>query len=114
MVSERETRDYARYALATVRQLAAQGCVAYANEKVEHQIEDLGYTPEAVCNCLRSLEERDFHQSVKYPDRNYWLDIYLIRYRGPTGHVDDLYVKFKLANGCVVIMLESFHRERWI
>lgn len=105
-------RDTPAYALSRVRELAAEEAVSYASSRVQHDADGLGYSFEAVCQCLSQLEENDFHHSEQYADSRIWLDVYLIRYEAPNGAIDDLYIKLKLNKNCICVVLCSFHRER--
>lgn len=108
-------RDYCRYSLARIIELAKQGKVRYLSTTVEHQAEDLSFSPEDVHMCLASLTEDHFHHSVKYASQKSWMDIYYIECRGQSHHQDQLYIKLKLNRDCIWIYLASFHqKERFI
>lgn len=109
--SDEQRRDYPRYNLDEVCRLAGQGKINYAILKVEYNVQDLDYTLDEVCLCLRSLRPDDFKESILYPDADKWLDVYLVDLRGPTGDIDKLYVKLRVARGAINIHLHSFHLE---
>ena len=60
---------------------------------------------------LLYLKEENFLKSETYTHkaRQSECDVYLIRYTGPAGNADELYVKFSF-NGWVVV--HSFHLQR--
>lgn len=112
VTQDKESRDRPEYSLERIRALAAQGCVQYAGTRVEGDVMNLGYAPEDVHQCLQVLDGCHFHEAVRYPTTRHWLDVYRIRYPRPDGGVDPLYIKLKLNRDCVVIVLQSFHRDR--
>jgi len=107
-----EERSSPQFSLTRIRELARGGCVRYAYARVTCDIENLGYSPDDVQQCLASLEERHFRRSIRYEEQNFWLDEYLITYDSPSGCTDNLYIKLKLNRDCILILLSSFHRER--
>lgn len=112
MVSREEKRTTPEYSLARVRELAEKGMVSYASSRVEHNVFELGYSPEDVHDCLASLESVHFKESILYPSRSFWMDVYLrpfVSISAPRGQIDDLYVKFSLNRDLIVIHLHSFH-----
>jgi len=111
MVSDtEERRDFKAYSLERIRELAENGHIHYMSRRVFIHTENLGYSPDDVNKCIASLTDANYRGTVRY-DGKAWLDEYLISYTGPSGHVDDLYIKLKLNRGCVVIQLASFHPE---
>ena len=107
-----ERRAIAEYSVSRVCELAKQGCVHYLSRRVQQDVENLGYAPEDVHRCLQLLNDCHFKHAERYDAAGPWFDVYLVPYCGPTGVVDDLYVKLKLDRDCVVVNLASFHRER--
>lgn len=107
-----EARDYPSYDLRQIHSLAALQRVAYAGWSVLDAM-NLGYELNDVCRCLRELKSSNFKGSGRY-DKPVWYDVYEIRFAGPTGHLDDLYIKLALSQGCVVVNLFSFHLTRAI
>lgn len=105
-------RPSPRYDLGRVRELASSESVAYGSSRVQFDADNLGYGFEAVCQCLAELQADDFHHSERYQNTGPWLDVYLMRYVGPSGATDDLYIKLKLNKSCVTVVLCSFHPER--
>jgi hypothetical protein len=106
-----EVRDYPRYDLRQVHDLAGLQRVVYANRSVERDAMNLGYGPDDVCQGLQRLKPSDFKHSGRY-DAPHWYDVYRIRFTSPAGYVDDLYIKLSLGHGCLVIDLFSFHLTR--
>lgn len=106
-----EKRDYSEYSLPRIIELAEQGQVRYFSKTVEHQAENLSFSPEDVCNCLAELNEGCFCHSVKYANQKFWMDVYHIFCQGQSGHQDNLYIKLKLDRDCIWIYLASFHQK---
>jgi hypothetical protein len=74
---------------------------------------NLGYELADVCRCLEELKTSDFRHSGRY-DSPLWYDVYRIRFTSATQHLDDLYIKLSLSQGCLVLHLFSFHPARAI
>lgn len=108
-----EARNYPRYDLRQIHTLAALQRVVYANRSVLRDARNLRYELNDVCRCLLALKSSDFRYSRRY-DGPTWYDVYEIRFVGPTEHVDDLYIKLSLGQGCLVVNLFSFHLTRTI
>jgi hypothetical protein len=106
-----EKRDRPESSLERIHELAAQQEVAYGSTRVQRHIDNLGYSLEAVCECLRCLTPGHFQHSVRYSANGPWQDVYLITYRSPSNHDDDLYIKLKLTRDCICVVLCSFHSE---
>lgn len=106
-----ETRAKPVCSLSRIHELAAQQAVHYGSSRVQNHTDNLGYSLEAVCECLARLAPENFHHAERYSPTGLWLDVYLVTYRGPTGHDDPLYIKLKLDRDCLCIILCSFHRE---
>ena len=73
---------------------------------------NLRYYQEDINACLLELTEENFHKTETYKNqhaRSKTCDIYLIKHKGPSGQVDDLYVKFTFTGWIVV---HSFHLQR--
>lgn len=104
-----EIRDYAKYDLAQIHELAASQCVVYVNRDVQRDTENYGYDFEGVCRCLQQLTAKEFRHSGCYANRNLWHDVYRMNYRAPSGHIDDLYIKLSLGKSCLVVNIFSFH-----
>ncbi|MBK5963166.1 hypothetical protein CCR95_03435 [Thiocystis minor] len=107
-----ERRNEAEYSLSRVRELAKLGCVSYGSKNVQRDIENLPYVLEDVQKCLQLLRDCHFHHTERYAPGEPWLDVYHVAYPGPTGVVDELYIKLKLDRDCILVVLASFHRER--
>lgn len=106
-----EKRAKAEWSLDRVRELAMQQSVIYGSSRVQNTTDNLGYRLADVCECLCRLTPDHFHHSVRYSDSGSWLDVYLIKHRGPTQHEDPLYIKLKLTHDCILLVLCSFHLE---
>lgn len=104
-----EVRDYARYDLHRVHELAGRECVVYVNRDVQRDTDKYGYDFDEVCRCLAQLKAADFRHSGCYEDRAVWLDVYVVRYQAPSGHIDELYIKLSLSKTCLVVNIFSFH-----
>jgi len=115
MVTEEEYRDYPQYALDSVRELAAAGAVMYGFSKVESNVASLGYDLNDVCTCLGLLESKHYQKSVRYNKRGPWLDVYLIqvKFKGAAEFNDDLYIKLTIDMQRMIVVLASFHPERY-
>ena len=77
----------------------------------ERDATNLGYFESEIKDCLLSLRINNFQKSETYTHkvRQTECDVYLIKYTGPAGAADELYVKFSF-NGWVVV--HSFHLQR--
>ena len=101
-----EERDYPRYDLHQVHSLAVLQKV-YMTWSAVRDATNLGYELDDVCRCLEELKSNDFRHSGRY-DGPRWYDVYRGRFTSPTGHVDDLYIKLSLGQGCLIINLFRF------
>ncbi len=111
MVSNAEKkRNKQEYSLDRIRTLAKQGAVAFMSSRVTRHVENYGYTPDDVNDCLASLKIDNYHESICYQGKT-WLDVYLVSYTGSSGNTDDLYIKLKLNRDCILVLLASFHPE---
>lgn len=106
-----EKRQKAEWSLSRIHELAAQHLIAYASSRVQNTTDALSYGVESVCECLSRLTPKHFQHAVRYSEADPWLDVYLIKHRGPVDHEDPLYIKLKLNRDCVLIVLCSFHLE---
>ncbi|MGB0721758.1 MAG: type II toxin-antitoxin system MqsR family toxin [Gammaproteobacteria bacterium] len=107
-----EKRETPEYSLERVRDLAERGSVQFAGSRVFRDVENLGYAPENVHDCLRKLDKQHFRHSIWYSKTKSWNDVYRLSFMAPSGDVDHLYIKLKLNRDCVVVVLQSFHRDR--
>lgn len=112
VIQTTERRDFAAYDLQRVRELAASGRVRFAGRAALRDSENLGYAPDDVWQCLCALTPDLFKHSECYPPASKWHDVYGMRWRSPGGAVDDLYIKLRLGDGCLLVQLCSFHRDR--
>jgi hypothetical protein len=65
-----------------------------------------------VCRCLASLTEAHYHGSVLYANTDIWLDEYKIRFSNTPKYTDELYIKLKITENTIQLILASFHRNR--
>lgn len=99
------------YPLEEVREAARQGKVGYLRQPQRH-IAELGYSLEDVHNCLATLQVDDFDHSEPY-EHHCECDVYLRGYRGPSGAIDNLYIKLRVPRARVPqVILVSFHLQR--
>ncbi len=106
-----ETRNYPAYDLTQVIALAKAGSVGYRSSSVVKDRDNLNYSHQDVCDCLAMLTDKEFDRSGRYEGIPGWCDVYKLSVTGPTKHDDDLYIKFRLARGCLTVTLWSFHVE---
>lgn len=107
-----DRRDEPVYDLDRVRELAGNRRVIYASRRVENDAENLDYGPDAVADCVASLQPEEFDESLRYANEKFWQDIYKCRRVSPKGDTDDLYIKLKLTRNAITVVLQSFHRDR--
>jgi motility quorum-sensing regulator/GCU-specific mRNA interferase toxin len=107
-----EVRDYPRYELRQVHDLARLQRVYMTRSAVRDSI-NLGYRLDDVCRCLEALKTSDFRHSGRY-DRALWYDVYRCQFTSPSEHLDDLYIKLSLGQDCLIVNLFSFHQTRAI
>lgn len=112
VTSKQRKRKTSEYALASIHRLARAKQVSYGSRKVMRDTTNLGYSMNAVCECLQGLTKYHYHESITYADQPNWLDVYQCRWQAP--HVkpdapveDDLYIKLRI-NGDQLILV-SFH-----
>jgi len=111
MVTNTTDRDYPSFSLEQVKELARRGAIAYT-PTVQRDMANLNYGNGDVCECLLMLQSGHFKNSVWYDNHNSWFDVYHISVKSQEGFIDDLYIKLRLANGCMVVSIISFHRHR--
>ena len=107
-----DRRDAPVYDLNRVRELAGKGLVVFAGSRAENDAENLDYGPDAVADCLASLQPEEFDESLRYANEKFWQDVYKCRRVLPKGDTDDLYIKLKLTRNAITVVLHSFHRDR--
>lgn len=104
----------AEYDLEQVKAAAQTLDIEYRGRKVRRDIANLGYDISDVSACLCQLSSKDFRKTHPYenqpPD-----DEYICRYKKDSeeDEYDELYVKFCLIDGCLVIDLASFHLPQY-
>ncbi|MGH8162267.1 MAG: type II toxin-antitoxin system MqsR family toxin [Gammaproteobacteria bacterium] len=109
-----EKRGYPAYALSRIRELARQGKVRYLSARAQHDIENLGYEPDDIHECLANLEESDFDHAETYLDFPGWYDVYHVVLVSTQGHRDRPYIKLRLTRDVMYVELRSFHVDRWL
>jgi len=104
----------AEYDLEQVKAAAQSLDIEYRGRKVSRDIANLGYDMNDVSSCLCQLRSSDFRKTHSYgkqpPD-----DEYICRYKKDPeeDEYDQLYVKFCLVDGYLVIDLASFHLPQY-
>lgn len=101
----------AEYKLVDVKAAAQNLEIEYRGRKVYKDIANLDYELHDVADCLCKLTPDEFRKTHYYPDRAPD-DEYICKYRKGNGEdaiVDELYVKFSLMEGTLVVDLGSFH-----
>ena len=107
-----ERKDVSDYRLERVQEMALSGSIIYSSERVEKDVDNLGYSFSDVQKCLLGLKEAHYHESVKYDDKTGWFDVYKITWPAPDPTFqDELYIKLKLNRDTTLVVLASFHRE---
>lgn len=99
------------YDLDQVREAGATGKVVLSRN-AQRDYQEMGYELADVHQCIASLQLSDYRGVREYNDVEY--DVYHARYRGPTGHHDELYVKLRAPAQATVaqVALTSFHLHR--
>ncbi|MFT7683321.1 MAG: hypothetical protein ACI935_002812 [Moritella dasanensis] len=106
----------AEYDLEQVKAAAQSLGIEYRGRKVSRDIANLGYDINDVSSCLCQLRSCDFRKTHTYenqpPD-----DEYICRYKKDPEEYeyeyDELYVKFCLIDGYLIIDLASFHLPQY-
>jgi hypothetical protein len=100
----------AEYNLEQVKAAAQKLDIEYRGRKVGNNIADLGYDLGHVARCLCQLSSSDFHKTHSYVDQPSD-DAYICHYKmdPDEDQIDELYIKFCLIEGYLVIDLASFH-----
>jgi hypothetical protein len=107
------TRETPEYSLAEVRAAAEAKALDFVSFKVQSDIAAISYPIEEVCRCLAGLEEKDFSHAERYVNDLRWNDVYKLARKGElSGKTHDLYIKFKMKDKRLTIVLCSFHPER--
>ena len=102
--------NQAVYSLDAVNRLAGAGCVRVWS-KARNDIENLGYSPEDMYDCLRNLRPHHYHETILYDDDESPFDVYQCEWISPISpHPrDSLYIKLRLNSEATEISLVSFH-----
>jgi hypothetical protein len=104
----------AEYDLEQVKAAAQSLDIEYRGRKVSRDVANLGYDMNDVSSCLCQLRSSDFRKTHSYgnqpPD-----DEYICCYKKDPeeDEYDQLYVKFCLVDGYLVIDLASFHLPQY-
>ncbi len=61
-INHEERRQKPAYALQKIQKLARAGDVEYGSRRVLRDVENLGYSLDAVCRCLASLTEQHYRK----------------------------------------------------
>jgi motility quorum-sensing regulator/GCU-specific mRNA interferase toxin len=99
------------YDLERVAEAARAGRVVLPR-RVQVDYQEIGYALDDVHDCLARLTPADYRGVFERDGIQY--DVYHPRYRGPTGHVDELYVKLSERSAAILsqVVLGSFHLQR--
>ncbi|WP_414649323.1 type II toxin-antitoxin system MqsR family toxin [Dyella sp.] len=99
------------YDLDRVKVAGARGNLVLTRQ-VQRDYQELGYGLSDVHECVASLELSDYRGVAEYGGVKY--DVYHPRYRGPSGCVDELYVKLAARAEATVpqAAIASFHLQR--
>lgn len=107
------------YDLNDVRKAANQANIEYRGRKVMRDTANLGYELTDVADCISKLTTSDFRKTHVYdnaPPGDEYICHYIKTKREnefEDNLVDELYVKFCLIDGCLLIDLGSFHLTRF-
>ena len=63
------------YSLDVVRYSSKNKQLFYKSRRVQQDVENLGFSLGIVCQCLQSLDERHYHESVNYDDKQGWFNV---------------------------------------
>jgi hypothetical protein len=99
----------AQYSLLLVHELASRDMYVAATSRVQNQIDSLGYGRVHVCECLCKLTKDHYKHSDFLDHIDSYGDIYSIKFRGPKGVIDELYIKLIARDGTLAIGLFGFH-----
>lgn len=104
----------AEYDLGQVKAAAQELNIEYRGRKVSKDTANLGYDLHDVSACLCQLSPSDFRKTHSYENQPLD-DEYICRYKKDPeeDEFDELYIKFCLVDGCLVIDLASFHLPRY-
>jgi len=105
----------AEYDLKDVKAAAQQLDIEYRGRKVYRDTANLDYELNDVADCLSKLTSNDYRKTHHYPNAPSD-DEYICTYRKisfDSETVDELYIKFSLIDGCLVVDLASFHLPRF-
>ena len=103
------------YDLHDVKAAAQRLDIEYRGRVVQRDINNLGYELVDVAQCIMQLSKDDHRKSIRYEDRPID-DEYVCTFTkagNEESGPDDLYIKFCLIDGCLIINLGSFHLRRF-
>ena len=104
------------YDLCEVKEAAKHQNIEYRGRIVFRDVANLGYELVDVAYCLMQLSDFNHNKTIRYEDGRPPDDVYLFTHVKPGDDEevpDDLYIKFCLVEGCVLIDLGSFHLQRF-
>lgn len=108
----------AYYDLKDVRAAAAKLDITYKGRRVRNDVLNLGYSLKDVAACLQNLIPSEFSKTHHYKNSPHPYDEYICKHcakRDEDGDdiIDEIYVKFCLIDGCLMIELASFHPPKF-
>jgi hypothetical protein len=99
------------YSLATIHKIAQNEERIFLSRRARTDSLNLGYGMSEVAACIRALKTSDFFNTQNY--NGIIMDAYRIFYQGPSGKIDDLYLKLRLTpDNRLAISISSFHLSR--
>ena len=104
-----------RYDLECVKAAARRQDIEYRGRIVQRDIHNLNYELVDVAQCLKQLSEDDYKKSIRY-ETCPTDDVYVSTFTkaGSEGmKPDELYIKFCLIDGFLILDLGSFHLRRF-
>lgn len=80
--------------------------------RTQVDFQELGYAPDDVHRCLAALRPSDYRGVAEYNGVQF--DVYHPHFPGPSGHVDELYVKLAERPQATLsqVLVVSFHLQR--
>ncbi len=96
------------YSLDVIHQMAREPDKIFLSRLAQRDSLNLGYGMTDIVGCIGALQPSNFLNTQNY--NGIILDAYRILYSGPSGNVDDLYIKLRLtADQRLAISITSFH-----
>jgi hypothetical protein len=100
-----------KYDLIAVKEAANRLNIEFRGRKIRLDILNLGYELKDVALCIAQLTENDYRKTIRYDDRSPD-DEYVCQFIKPGNEEmapDNLYIKYCLIEGYLVVELASFH-----